>query len=119
MNQMLKRSLAAIALVLMASLSFYAGRQSAPTLTVKLDNSRVTVTESLTPVGGRREPYTRGTDQVLVFLDDAQYESIDSTGKVEHRNRKAGEVVWHTKGEAAPLLVNKGQAYRNLVIALK
>jgi hypothetical protein len=99
--------------------SFALGRQTAPTLGTKLDNERVTVTESLTPASGRREPYTRPTDQVLVFLDDAEYDSIDAAGKVTPRRRKSGDVVWHTKGEAAPQLVNKGKPYRNLIIALK
>ena len=119
MQTNIKRLFAALALLLTATLSFYAGRQSTPTLTVKLYNARVTVTESMTPAGGRREPYTRPTDQLIVFLGEAKYESIDATGKVTRRKRQAGEVVWHTKGEAAPLLVNKGKAYRNLIIALK
>ena len=114
-----KRLFAAVVLLLTAAMSFYVGRQSAPTMLEKLDNSRVTVTESLTPAGARREPYTRGTDQVLVFLDDARYESVDAAGKVTPRERRSGDIVWHTKGEAAPLLINKGKAYRNLIIALK
>lgn len=119
MKIIIKRSLAALTLLLTASFSFYAGRQSAPTMTVKLDNDRATVTESLTPAGGRREPYTRPTDQLIVFIDEAKYDSIDASGKVTQRQRKPGEIVWHSKGEAAPLLVNKGKAYRNLVIAFK
>ena len=116
----LKRSfLAVLTLLLTASMSFYAGRQSGPTLTVKLDNARTTVTESLTPAGGRREAYTRPTDQIIVFLDDAQYEAVDATGKATPRKRKSGDIVWHTRGEAAPQLVNKGKAYRNLIISLK
>lgn len=100
-------------------LAFYAGRQSAPTQVVKLDNSRVTITESTTPAGGRRETYTRPTDQVIVFIDEAEYEAIDATGKATRRHRKPGDIVWHTKGETAPILVNKGKPYRNLVIAIK
>ena len=115
----MKRLFFASALLTTSALSFYAGRQSAPTMTIKLDNARVTVTESLTPAGGRREPYTRPTDQLLVFLDDAEYHSIDASGRVTPRKRRSGEIVWHTKGEAAPLLVNKGNPYRNLVVAFK
>jgi hypothetical protein len=114
-----RKAIVAAALVLVCFGSFYAGRQSAPTLTVKLDNARVTVTQSLTPEAGRREPYTRPTDQLIIFLDDAQYDSIDAAGKVAPRQRKSGDVVWHSKGEAAPLLVNKGKAYRNVIVALK
>ena len=117
--QRLKRLTVAVLLLLMAAVSFYAGRQTAPAMSLKLDNARVSVTESLMPSGGRREPYTRETDQILVFLDEAQYESIDAAGKVILRQRKVGEIVWHSKGEPAPLLVNKGKAYRNLIIALK
>ena len=119
MKQSVKRLLLALTLLLVCSVSFFAGRQSAPTLKITLDNARVTVTESLTPARGRREPYVRPTDQLIVFLDDANYESIDSSGTVTARSRKAGDVIWHSKGEAAPLLVNKGKAYRNLIVALK
>jgi hypothetical protein len=114
-----KKMLMALTLLLTAAFSFYAGRQTAPSMVVKLDNARVTVTESTTPVGGKRESYIRSSDQVLVFLDDAQYEAIDETGKATAKSRKAGDIVWHTKGEVAPVLVNKGKPYRNLVIALK
>jgi len=114
-----KTPLVAFGLIFTAAFSFYAGRQTAPSMVVKLDNSRVTVTESTTPADGKRESYIRATDQVLVFLDDAQYEAIDEKGNTTKRSRKAGEVIWHTKGEVAPVLVNKGNSYRNLVIALK
>jgi hypothetical protein len=114
-----KKMLMALALLLTAAFSFYAGRQTAPSMVVKLDNERVTVTESLTPAGGKRESYIRPSDQVLVFLDDAQYDAIDEAGRVTSKSRKAGEIVWHTKGEVAPVLVNKGKPYRNIVIALK
>lgn len=114
-----KELVAAVVVLLTAAMSFYAGRQSAPTMTEKLDNPRITVTESLTPEGGRRASYTRPTDQLLVFLDDARYESVDAAGKVTPRQRKSGDIVWHSKGETAPVLINKGKAYRNLVIAFK
>jgi hypothetical protein len=114
-----KGTLAVLILFLTASASFYAGRQSGPVLTVKLDNERVMVTESLSPAGGRREAYTRPTDQIIVFLDDAHYEAVDANGKATPRRRKSGDIVWHTKGEAAPVLINKGKAYRNLIVAIK
>ena len=110
---------AALVLLVVSALSFYAGRQAAPSLVVKLDNPRVTITESMTPVQGKRESYVRPSDQIIVFLDDAQYEAVDDSGKPTMRNRKSGDVVWHTKGEVAPVLINKGKAYRNLIIALK
>jgi hypothetical protein len=111
--------LAVAALLIAAGVGFYAGHASAPTMTVKLDNNRVTVTESLMPAGARREPHTRATDQIIVFIDEAQYEAIDGAGKATSRQRKPGEIIWHAKGETAPLLVNKGKPYRNLIIALK
>lgn len=112
--------LCALLIVLVTALaSFAVGRQTAPTMNTKLDNAKVIVTESLTPAGGRREPYTRPTDQIIIFLDDAGYDSIDGTGEATARQRRSGDIVWHTKGEAAPLLVNKGKAYRNLIVALK
>ena len=85
-----------------------------------LDNPRVTVTEITMPAGARREPYARPSDQIIVFLDAADYEATDAGGKKQVKHRQSGEIVWHDKGEAAPLLVNVGKkTYRNLVIALK
>jgi hypothetical protein len=119
MKKNIRIGFATVVMLLVSALSFYAGRQSAPTMAVKLDNSRVTVTESVTPVGGKREPYVRQTDQLLVFLDDAEYEAIEANGEKTLRKRKSGDVIWHTKGEQAPLLVNTGKAYRNLIVVLK
>lgn len=84
-----------------------------------LDNQRVTITEVSMPPAALRENYTRPTDQIIVFIDEANYETTDAEGKKQVKRRQSGEIVWHNKGEAAPLLVNKGKAYRNLVIALK
>ena len=102
-----KRLFVAVVLLLTATMSFYAGRQSVPTMTEKLDNPRITVTESLTPAGGRRESYTRPTDQLIVFLDDAQYEAVDADGKATLRQRKSGDIVWHKKGEMVPIIFKK------------
>ena len=119
MKRSIRQSFVAPALIALSAASFYAGRQSAPQMSVKLDNARVTVSESVTPKAGRREPYVRPTDQLIIFLDDASYQSIDAAGKVTERRRRAGEVIWHDKGERAPLLVTRGDAYRNLVVAFK
>jgi hypothetical protein len=71
--------------------------------------------------GVPRERYIRPTDQVIVFLDDCKYQRIDSkTGEKTVRERKSGDVIWHDKGEDAPVLINLGtKAYRTLVIELK
>jgi len=90
-----------------------------PPSKVVLDNSRVTITELTMEPNARRESYKRPTDQIIVFLDPADYESTDAEGKKLVKSRQSGEIVWHNKGEDAPLLVNKGKPYRNLVIALK
>jgi len=91
-----------------------------PRARVVLDNSRVTVTEVTLAPGGRREPHTRASDQIIVFLDEASYDATDAAGKKEARRRAPGDVVWHSRGEAAPLLVNTGpRPYRNLVVAIK
>ena len=88
---------------------------------VKLDNARVRVTDVNFPPGVPRERYIRPTDQVIVFLDDCRYERTDSkTGEKAVRERKSGEVIWHDKGEDAPVLRNLGsKPYRTLVIELK
>ena len=88
---------------------------------VKLENARVRVSEVLAAPGSARERGIRQTDQVIVFLDDCRYERTDpATGQKTVRQRKSGDVIWHSKGEDAPLLVNVGAApYRTLVIELK
>ena len=88
---------------------------------VKLDNAKVRISEVTYNPGMPREPYIRPTNQVIVFLDDCQYERLDSKTKEKAiRTRKSGEVLWHDKGEDAPQLTNVGsKAYRTLVIELK
>lgn len=96
------------------------GKLNAPSSKTIFDNPRVTVTEVTAPPKSVREPYTRPSDQIIVFIDEADYESTDAAGKKIVKHRVPGEIVWHNKGEAAPQLVNLGgMPYRNLVIALK
>jgi hypothetical protein len=87
---------------------------------MKLENQRVRVSEIVYEPGVPRERYTRPTDQVIVFLDDCKYQRIDSkTGEKTVRERKSGEIIWHDKGEDAPVLINAGtKAYRTLLIEL-
>lgn len=95
-------------------------KDNAPTSKMVLDNARVNISEVTAAPKSEREPYTRPSDQIIVFIDEADYELTDAAGKKILKHRVPGEIVWHNKGEAAPLLVNKGRkAYRNLVIALK
>ena len=88
---------------------------------VKLENGRVRVTQLDYEPGKAREKSIRAADQVIVFLDDSRYERIDpETGAKEVRTRKSGDVIWHNKGEVAPVLTNLGsKTYRTLVIELK
>jgi hypothetical protein len=87
---------------------------------MKLENSKVKVSEIVYEPGVARERYTRPTDQVIVFLDDSKYQRIDSaTGEKTIRERKSGDVIWHDKGEDAPVLINQGsKAYRTLLIEI-
>jgi len=89
--------------------------------TVKLENARVRVTEVTAAPGAVRERGVRAHDQVIVFLDDCRYERTDpKTGAKTIQERKRGDAIWHTQGEDAPQLVNKGaQPYRTVVIELK
>lgn len=86
-----------------------------------MDNVRVTVSEILYEPGVPRKPHIRPTDQVIVFLDDCEYERTDSkTGEKTVRKRKSGETIWHDRSENAPQLVNTGgKPYRTLLIELK
>ena len=88
---------------------------------VKLDNAKVVVREVRSGPGVPRDRHIRAHDQVIVFLDDCKYQRTDSqTGAKEVRQRKSGDVIWHNKGEDAPVLVNLGtKPYRTLVIELK
>ena len=94
---------------------------AAPTGSVRLENDHVRVLELDYQPGVPRERYTRATNQLIVFLDDCEYQRTDSaSGAKEIRRRRAGEVIWHNKGEDAPVLVNTGaKPYRTLVIELK
>jgi hypothetical protein len=106
------------ALTLLAVFSF--GFAALPT-EVKLENKRVKASTVTYLPGVPRERYTRPTDQVIVFLDDCKYERKDSkTGEKTIRERKSGDVIWHDKGEDAPVLTNAGsKPYRTLTIELK
>ncbi len=88
---------------------------------VKLENARVVVREVVSPPGGVRPRGVRSADQVIVFLDDCKYERTDpQTGEKTVRVRRSGDVIWHSKGEDAPQLVNLGPLpYRTMVIELK
>ncbi len=99
---------------------FAAGQGSLPSAT-KLENAKVKVVEIVSPPGGVRPRGIRATDQVIVFLDDCRYERTDpKTGEKTIRERKAGDVIWHSKGEDAPQLVNRGtKPYRQIVIEIK
>ncbi len=89
--------------------------------TVKLENDHVKITEVVYQPGVARERYTRPTNQVIVFLDESRYERQDSATKEKTvRTRKAGDVIWHDKGEDAPVLTNLGsKPYRTLLIEMK
>ena len=88
---------------------------------VALENKRVRVSEITYAPGAPRERSIRATDQVIVFLDDCRYERLDSQTKEKTiRERKAGETIWHDKGEDAPQLTNLGaKPYRTLLVELK
>jgi hypothetical protein len=86
-----------------------------------LDNKRVTVTRVTYEPGAPRERYIRPTDQVIVFLDDSEYDRIDSQTKEKTvRKRKSGDAIWHDKGEDAPVLINRlNKPFRTVVIEVK
>ena len=105
----------------LALLCAYAvGRAQAPN-GAKLENAKVKVLELDYEPGKPRGRTIRGADQVIVFLDDSRYRRIDpQTGEITVRERKSGDVIWHDKGEVAPVLTNLGsKTYRTLVIELR
>jgi hypothetical protein len=91
-----------------------------PSIRTILENGRVLVSEMVYERGAHRSMHRRQNDQVIVFVNDAQYEVVSPDGKKETRTRKAGEVIWHNQGETAPNLTNTGSgSYRTIVINLK
>lgn len=90
-------------------------------VTLRLENSRLRVSEIVYQPGVPRTRHTRPTDQVIIFLDDCRYERADPvTGSKSIRVRKSGDVIWHSKGEEAPVLVNAGPSpYRTMLVELK
>jgi hypothetical protein len=107
-------------LLLALSGAYIAGRADV-SRGVKLENARVRVMQLDYEPGKPREKSIRPADQLIVFLDDSRYQRIDpDTGAKEVRTRKSGDVIWHNKGEAAPVLTNVDKkTYRTLVIELK
>jgi hypothetical protein len=99
----MKRSLILTAVVSssLTGLAFWSMGMAKLPSTVKLENKRVKITEVTYEPGVPRERYIRPTEKLI-------------------RERKSGEVLWHDKGEDAPVLVNLGKkAYRTLVIEVK
>jgi len=91
-----------------------------PSIKTILENSKVLVTEVVFEKAAQRPTHTRPNDQVIVFLNDAQYEVVYPDGRKESKTRKAGETIWHNRGDIAPTLTNTGSnSYRTIVINLK
>ncbi|PYV43583.1 MAG: hypothetical protein DMG06_10015 [Acidobacteria bacterium] len=94
--------------------------QRSPIIRTLLENEKVLVREIVYERDSRRSMHVRPNDQLIVFLDDAKYEVVSPDGKKESRTRKAGEVIWHSRGETAPNLTNTGDiTYRTIVVNFK
>jgi hypothetical protein len=91
-----------------------------PSIKTILENNKVLVREMVYEKDAHRPVHQRQNDEVIVFVSDAQYEVVYPDGKKETRIRKAGEVIWHNRGETAPNLTNTGRSrYRTIVVNLK
>ena len=109
-----------LGLVFGISLSGRGSPPRAPLTKTLLENGKVLVREVIYEKNSRRPTHVRQNDQVIIFLDDAHYEVAFPDGKKETRTRKAGEVIWHSRGETAPNLINRGDlSYRTIVVNLK
>ncbi len=106
--------------ILLAFTTLAAPPQKSVDVKTKLENARVRVSEVLYQPGTPRERFIRQHDQVIVFMDDCKYQRTDpDTGEKTVRERKSGDVIWHDKGEVAPVLVNLGaKPYRTMVIGI-
>lgn len=116
----MRRSFRLLSAFALLACGYYAGKAQVDARPL-LENARVRVTQLNYAPGKARERSIRAADQVIVFLDDSKYERIDpDTGGKTVRTRKSGDVIWHDKGEVAPVLTNlANQTYRTLVIELK
>ena len=76
---------------------------------VVLDNARVAVKQITIGPGAQRPPRVRETDEVVLFCEEAHYRAVKADGTKEPRDRQPGTVVFHSKGEQAPTLVNDGK----------
>jgi hypothetical protein len=82
------------------------------------ENERARISEVIYSPGIPRASYVRETDQIVVFLDDCAFDR-HADGQTHRRDRKSGEVLWHPKGEQAPVLINRGsKPFRTLLIEL-
>ena len=107
-------------LVFGLSLSGRSTPERTPSIKTLLENGKVLVSEVAYEKEASRPTHVRQNDQVIVFLDDAHYEVVYPDGKKETRARKAGDVIWHSRGDTAPNLTNTGEiAYRTIVVNLK
>jgi hypothetical protein len=90
-------------------------------MNIRLENDSVRISEIVWEPGVPRESYTRQTNQLVVFLEDCTYCRIDAmTDEQVIRFRKSGDVLWHQKGEEAPVLINAGdKPYRTLLVEFK
>ncbi len=115
-----KLLLTALTASLTTLLAMWSLNAAAPQSVVKLENSRVRVSEITSSPGAVRERGIRRADQVIIFMDDCRYERTDPvTGGKTLVARKSGDVIWHNKGEDAPQLTNAGKtAYRTIVVEL-
>ena len=88
---------------------------------IVLQNARVKVSEITYPAGAIRPHSIRPADELIVFVDDCRYERTDpKTGEKTIRQRKAGDVIFHSKGEDAPVLRSlNSKPYREIVVELK
>jgi hypothetical protein len=83
-------------------------------------NTKVQVNRVVYEENAIRKGHVRANDQVIIFLDDAQYEALYADGRKETKRRQAGEVIWHNRGEDAPTLTNTGKgSYQTLMVNLK
>ncbi|MGH7248253.1 MAG: hypothetical protein ACREH9_09130 [Pseudomonadota bacterium] len=92
-----------------------------PAAKIALENAHVKVSEITYPAGAVRPRSIRPANEVIVFLDGCRYERTDpKTGAKTIRQRKSGEVIWHNKGEDAPVLRSlTSNSYREIVVELK
>jgi len=109
-----------LGLVFGISLSGRGSPPRAPLTKTLLENGKVLVREVIYEKDSRRPRMSDKmiSNHILGLMPTMKWLTPTERRRLAHR--KAGEVIWHSRGETAPNLINRGDlTYRTIVVNLK